>query len=157
MSVPCLTAEQRLRWSGRPTGDPAALPDLMERLHFAVVERYTLGLVAALRTSARVSLDLFGRWPVMLFEREGDRVGPDGAVRRYRLAPSAVTRRVAEAGTFELGLAVEGAQTRAWVRVRDFPSLALSCPPPAPALYQDFHAHVSHAYLRALRGTLAPR
>jgi hypothetical protein len=84
VSVPCLDAEQRLAWSGALPVAPAALPELIERLHFAVVERYAFGLVRPLRTTAGVSLDLLGRWPAMRFERAGDEVGPGRAPRRYR-------------------------------------------------------------------------
>jgi len=155
VSVPCLDAEQRLSWSADLPVAPAALPELMERLHFAVVERHTLGLVRPLRTTTAVSLDLLGRWPLMRFERDGDEVGPDRALRRYRLPPSLVTRHAPIVGRFELGVDRRGARTRAWVRVADFPSLLLSCPPPAPTIYAGFHAHVSHGYLRALRRALA--
>jgi hypothetical protein len=155
VSVPCLNAEQRLSWSADLPLEATALPELMERLHFAVVERHTLGLVRPLRTSAAVSLDLLGRWPLMRFERAGDAVGPGRALRRYRLPSSLVTRRTPIVGAFELGVEQAGGQTRAWVRTADFPSLLLSCPPPAPAIYARFHAHVSHSYLRALRRALA--
>jgi hypothetical protein len=155
VTVPRLSSEQRLTWPGDLPADPAGLPDLMERLHFAVVERQALGLVRPLRTTAGVSLDLLGRWSLMRFERAGDAVGPGRARRRYRLPPGPATRHVPIVGTFELGVEGAGGQTRAWVRVEDFPSVMLSCPPPAPTIYADFHAHVSHSYLRALRSALA--
>jgi hypothetical protein len=155
MTVPCLNAEQRLSWSADLPVAPADLPALMERLHFAVVERQTLGLVRPLGSAAAVSRDLLGRWPLMRFERDGDEVGPGRALRRYRLPPSLVTRRVPIVGRFELGVERRGARTHAWVRAADFPSLLLSCPPPGPTIYAAFHAHVSHSYLRGLRGALA--
>jgi hypothetical protein len=156
VSVPCLDAEQRLAWPGALSAAPAVLPELMERLHFAVVERYTLGLARARRTTAGVSLELLGRWPAMRFERAGDDVEPGRALRRYRLPASLVTRR-APVGRFELGVEQQGGQIRAWVRVADFPGLLLSCPPPAPTVYAAFHAHVSERYLRALRARLTGR
>ena len=76
-------------------------------------------------------------------------------VRRYRLPPSLATRRAPGVATFELGVEQAGAETRAWVRVADFPSVMLSCPPPGPTLYPAFHAHVSNGYLRVLRSRLA--
>jgi hypothetical protein len=154
VTVPCLNAEQRLAWPGDLPDDPAGLPGLMERLHFAVVERHTLGLVRPLRTTAGVSLDLLGRWSLMRFERAGDAVGPGRARRRYRLPPGLATRRAPIVGTFELGVEQADGRIRAWVRAADFPSLLLSCPPPAPTIYTGFHAHVSHSYLRALRSAL---
>jgi hypothetical protein len=155
VSVPCLNAEQRLSWSADLPLAPAALPELMERLHFEVIERQTLGLVRPHRGASAVSLDLLGRLTLMRFERDGDEVGPGRALRRYRLPPGPVTRRAPIVGRFELGLERREGRTRAWVRTADFPSLLLSCPPPAPALYARFHAHVSYGYLRALRGALA--
>ncbi|HEY3108635.1 MAG TPA: hypothetical protein VGL23_07770 [Chloroflexota bacterium] len=155
MAVPRLNAEQRLSWSADLPFGPAALPELMERLHFAVVERQTLGLVRPRRSATAVSLDLLGRWPLMRFERDGDEVGPGRALRRYRLPPSLVTRRAPVVGRFELGVERRRGRTRAWVRAADFPALLLSCPPPAPTIYAAFHAHVSHGYLRVLRSRLA--
>ena len=155
VAVPRLNAEQRLSWSADLPFGPAALPELMERLHFAVVDRHTLGLVRTLRTSGGVSLDLLGRWSIMRFEPIGDELSAERVLRRYRLPPSLATRRAPGVATFELGLAQVGAETRAWVRVAGFPSVMLSCPPPAPTLYPAFHAHVSHAYLRLLRHALA--
>jgi hypothetical protein len=156
VTVPCLSAEQRLTWPGDLPADLARLPDLMERLHFAVVGRHTLGLARPLGTRDAVSLDLLGRWPLMRFERAGDAVGPGRALRRYRLPPGLATRRVPIVGRFELGVEQAGGRTRAWVRASDFPGLLLSCPPPAPTIYSAFHAHVSNSYLRALRAALAP-
>ena len=155
MTVPCLNAEQRLAWPGSLPDDPAGLPGLMERLHFAVVERHTLGLARALLMTSGVSLDLLGRWPLMRFERAGDEVAPGRAVRRYRLPPGPLSRRAPAPALFELGAEQQDDRTRAWVRVADFPSVMLSCPPPAPAIYTGFHAHVSDSYLRALRSALA--
>jgi hypothetical protein len=155
VSVPRLDAEQRLAWPGRLPADPASLPELMERLHFEVIRRVTLGQVRPHASSAGVSCDLFGRLPVLVFDRAGDGVAPGRAVRHYRLRPGPLTRRVPDGGRFELGLSEHGGETHAWVRVAGFPSLMLSCPPPAPTIYADFHAHVSHAYLRVLRARLA--
>jgi hypothetical protein len=154
VTVPCLNAEQRLAWPGDLSDDPTRLPGLMERLHFAIVERHALGLVRPLETPVGISLDLLGRWSLMRFERAGDAVGPDRALRRYRLPPGLATRRTPIVGTFELGVEQAGGQTHAWVRAADFPSLLLSCPPPAPTIYARFHAHVSYRYLWALRREL---
>jgi hypothetical protein len=155
VSVPCLDAEQSLTWAGPWPADPAGLPDLMERLHFAVVDHHTLGLVSSRRTAAGVSIDLLGRFSIMRFEPAGDAVEPGRAVRRYRLPPSLATRRAPGQATFELGAEQVGEQIRAWVQVANFPSVMLSCPPPGPTLYPAFHAHVSNAYLRVLRSRLA--
>jgi hypothetical protein len=155
VSVPRLDAEQRLAWPGRLPTDLASLPGLMERLHFGVIRRVTLGQVRPRASSVGVSCDLFGRFPVLVFERAGDEVAAGRAVRRYCLRPGPMTRRVPDGGTFELGLSDRGGETQAWVRVTGFPSLPLSCPPPVPTIYADFHAHVSYAYLRVLRARLA--
>jgi hypothetical protein len=155
VSVPRLDAEQRLAWPGRLPTQLESLPALMERLHFEVIRRVTLGRVRPHASSAGVSCDLFGRLPVLVFHRDGDVVAPGRVVRRYRLRPGPLTRRVPDGGSFELGLTERDGETHAWVRVARFPSLMLSCPPPAPTIYADFHAHVSHAYLRVLRANLA--
>jgi hypothetical protein len=155
VSVPTLDAEQRISWPGRWPTDRADLPDLMERLHFAVVDSHTLGLVWSTISPEGVSLDLLGRWSIMRFERLGDEVGPSRVVRRYRLPPSPVTRRARVDGRFELGIEPAGDGTSAWVRVADFPSLLLSCPPPGPTIYPAFHASVSKRYLLVLRSALA--
>lgn len=154
MSVPCLNAEQRLSWSAGLPIPPAELPDAMERLHFAVVAGQTLGLIRPRREAGAVSLDLPPGWSVMRFERDGDEVGPDRTVRRYRLPPGLAARRVGLIGRFELGVERRGGRTEAWVRAADFPSRLLACPPPVPTLYAAFHAHVSYGYLRALRRAL---
>jgi hypothetical protein len=155
VTIPRLTAQQQLDWPGRLPADATGLPALMERLHFATVDRHSGGLVRTRTTSSGVALALLGRWSIMGFDLIGDEVAPGRAIRRYNLPPGPATRRVPVPGIFELGVEERGDQVHSWLRVEDFPSVMLSLPPPAPTIYPAFHAHVSNRYLRALRTALA--
>jgi len=150
-----LNAEQSITWHGVLPGGVALedLPGLMERLHFAVVERYGLGGVRVRRADGRVVCELPGGLPGLVFEELGTVIGDGVALRRWRMGGWLVRR--GGAGTFELGIALTPA--RAWVQVERFPSvfLAPALPGPLRIVYATFHARVSLAYLALLRAQLA--
>lgn len=149
-------------WDGRwPDQPPGALLDLMERLHWRTVARYGCGLVRVRRSDGVVSCDAPGRVPMLVFERDGERVEPRSVERRWRIAAGVLVRPVAPdawtRGAFALGLAGQDGRLRVWVRVEAFPSRFLAPPLAwvAERAYPAFHARVSFAYLEALRRQLS--
>jgi hypothetical protein len=160
-----LDAEQAVVWDGGwPDRPPAALLDLMERLHWRTVARYGCGMVRVRRGEGVVSCDALGGVPMLVFERNGERVEPRSVERRWRIAAGVLVRPVAPdawtRGAFALGLGGQDGRLRAWVRVEAFPSRFLLTGggwlgDVLAGLYSRFHARVSFAYLEALRRQLS--
>src|SRR5688572_4849710 len=98
----------------------------MERLHWRTVVRYGLGGAWIRRDGERVAVALLGRVPLLVFEREDDRIGAGEVERRWRIVGGATTR--GPGGTFRLGAAQNAERVRAWVRVEGMPSRLAGLP-----------------------------
>ena len=146
-------SEQTLSWPGEVLADASQL-DHMERLHWRTVVRYGLGGAWIRREGSRVTVALLGQVPLLVFEREADRVEAGEIERCWRVVGGAATH--GPGGTFRLGAAQSGERVRAWVRVEGMPS-RLAPLPLLGRVYAAYHAMVSNGYLRALRASGSAR
>jgi hypothetical protein len=171
--VGVLATEQAVEWTQPAVPASPHLSDLMPRLHFGAVSRFTAGLVRTHATRAGLVCRAVGRVPVLVFGGLPVERGVGRVVCRCRIVGGAFARGEALAcrpGFLTLGVTWTpsespgegGVRCRAWARVEGFPSRFLApTERPGPvwravgAMCRTFHAHVVFAYLRRLATELA--
>lgn len=165
MSDGLLNSRQEIEWTGAvPTENiRIGLPDLMDRLHFCMVQRSVLGAIRCHVTGDHVDCDLLNRWHALLFAQPETTYTERRVVRTWHIQGGLLARPDPPLfGRLQFGWEATGAHHaahhRAWVAVEAYPSRMLRLPDQHRSLawtligrmYAWYHARVTCRYLRRL-------
>jgi hypothetical protein len=167
-----LAAEQAVEWTQAAPPQPSRVSELIPRLHFEAVSRFTAGLIRTHATRDGLVCRAVGLVPVLMFAERPVECEAERVVYTWRIIGGAFAREQDLGRMSSLTLGVtwtasgtprgRGVRCRAWTAVEAFPSRFLA-PTERPVLasravgsvYRTFHAHVVFSYLTRLATELA--